>query len=162
MSWSSVSPFVTMTSWRSVAAACGQTLGAYGTAYDGHGVGRLSYWSYSSQFALYVPHVTGVAFVIPVKTFGVFGWSGLPRPFDDAGQLSAMKLSHENQSKYGRNCSEVALCGGFGGIGTFVGMLPLMTTGGIDGNFGGAAAAAMARSVANAIDFNLSSFAMSR
>src|SRR4029079_17197876 len=98
---------------------------------------------------------------MPVKTDGVFGGLGLPRPFDDAGQFKAMKLSHENQSKYGRNCSEVALCGGFGGMGTFAGMLPLMTTGGMDGNFaGGGAATAVARSVANAIEINTRSFQM--
>src|SRR5947209_10387636 len=65
---------------------------------------------------------------------GLFGWSGLPRPIVDAGQLNAMKLSHENQSKYGRNCSGVAFFGAFEGIGTVVGMFPLMTGGGIEGN----------------------------
>jgi hypothetical protein len=49
-----------------------------------------------------------------------------------------MKLSHENQSKYGRTCSGVAVGGAFDGIGTTLGMLPLMTTAGIDGNVGGA------------------------
>ena len=58
---------------------------------------------------------------------------GLPRP-TPAGQLRAMKLSHENQSKKGRTCSGVAVGGALAGIGTTLGMLPLMTTGGIDGN----------------------------
>ena len=49
-----------------------------------------------------------------------------------------MKLSHENQSKYGRTCSGVAVGGAVDGIGTTLGMLPLMTTAGIDGNGGGA------------------------
>ena len=49
-----------------------------------------------------------------------------------------MKLSHENQSKYGRNCSGGAVGGAFDGMGTTLGMLPLMTTAGIDGNGGGA------------------------
>src|SRR3954471_24918506 len=49
-----------------------------------------------------------------------------------------MKLSHENPSKYARNRSEVAVDGGCGGTGTTLGMLPLMTTAGIDGNGGGA------------------------
>src|SRR5258706_2701518 len=49
-----------------------------------------------------------------------------------------MKLSHENQSKNGRNCSEVALGGALDGKGTVVGMLPLITTGGMVGKGGGA------------------------
>jgi len=49
-----------------------------------------------------------------------------------------MKLSHENQSKKGRNCSDVALGGGLGGMGTVDGILPLITTGGMEGNAGGA------------------------
>jgi len=49
-----------------------------------------------------------------------------------------MKLSHENQSKYGRTCSGVAVGGAVDGIGTTLGMLPLRTTAGIDGNGGGA------------------------
>jgi hypothetical protein len=49
-----------------------------------------------------------------------------------------MKLSHENQSKYGRTCSGVAVGGALDGIGTTLGMLPLMTTAGIDGKGGGA------------------------
>src|ERR1043165_1837625 len=68
-----------------------------------------------------------------VKTADVFGWLGLPRPVVEAGQLRAMKLSHENQSKKGRNCSGGAFGGAFFGIGTTLGMLPLMTTGGMDG-----------------------------
>jgi hypothetical protein len=42
-----------------------------------------------------------------------------------------MKLSHENQSKNGRNCSLGVLGGTTFGTGTSVGMTPLMTTGGI-------------------------------
>jgi hypothetical protein len=83
-----------------------------------------------------------------VKTADVFGWLGLPRPVVEAGQLRAMKLSHENQSKKGRNCSGGAFGGAFFGIGTTLGMLPLMTTGGMDGKFAAVANSSAANAAA--------------
>jgi len=75
---------------------------------------------------------------MPVKTLGFVRLIGIAPPGTRGRPVQGDEALHENQSKKGRNCSDVALGGGLGGMGTVDGILPLITTGGMEGNAGGA------------------------